>query len=343
MTFKKIIPFILFIAVLIFLIPYSVPVILALLTAIVLEPLVKFIQRTLSLKRAWSATISFVLFLMFFGLGCYWIVTSLVVQIVELAEYLPGFSSFVFEAVEDFIFKWEGYYTQIPPEYLSTIQQGIQSLENLAVNAASTVTKGIVNMVASLPALLLHSIVYLVAAYLFSVDLPGVREKALSIFSESAKEKVELILNQLSLAFVGFLKAQVILSLLTFVLAWVGLFILNVEYKLILSLLIVLVDILPILGTGSFLVPWAIYCLLTGEQGLAIGLVILFIVITVVRRAVEPKVLGTRLGISALATLISLYIGFEVIGLPGLIIGPALVIIYKSFRKAGFVNFKIDF
>ncbi|HZG70363.1 MAG TPA: AI-2E family transporter, partial [Chondromyces sp.] len=114
--------------------------------------------------------------------------------------------------------------------------------------------------------------------------------------------------------------------------------ILRVPYTALISLIIVFVDILPILGTGSVLVPWAVYSLIQGNQFLGIGLITLFIVITVVRRTLEPKVFSSNMGISPLAALISLFIGFKILGFIGFFVGPAIVIIYDTLRQAGIIK-----
>jgi sporulation integral membrane protein YtvI len=197
--------------------------------------------------------------------------------------------------------------------------------------------------VAAIPGFLLVSIVYLMGLFLISHDLPRLRAGFMRIFTNSARQKVELVFSQLSRATIGFLRAQLILSLVTFFLSVIGLLLLQVKYAAVLAFLIVLVDILPILGTGSILVPWAVYNFITGSSSLAVGLLVLFAVITVVRRIIEPKILGASLGISALAALASLYLGFQLMGVFGLILGPALVIVFEALRKAGFLKFKIDF
>jgi predicted PurR-regulated permease PerM len=119
------------------------------------------------------------------------------------------------------------------------------------------------------------------------------------------------------------------------------LLIIGTGYPLAISLLIVIVDILPILGTGSVIVPWAAYQLVTGDVFTGIGLLLLFIVITVVRRIMEPKILGDAVGIGALSALISLYVGYELVGMVGVFLGPIVVIVFMAARKAGLLDFKI--
>ncbi|GEB30801.1 MULTISPECIES: sporulation integral membrane protein YtvI [Brevibacillus] len=343
MTIRKMLLLGLLLAVALFLLPYSVPFLLALLTAILLEPLVLFLIRRVKMNRMGAVSVSFLLFLVSFGIILYWIATQIVIQGIDLAQRLPGFSQHLFELVESYLLSWESYYATLPADTVVQIQSVFAGLKNWAITSASGVARAILGAVAIIPGFLISTIIYLVALFLISLDLPRLRAGFLRMFTVSAREKVNVVFSQLNRATVGFLRAQIILSLLTFLLSFLGLLILHVKYAAVVALLIVLVDILPILGTGSFLVPWAVYNFLTGNARLGIGLIILFLVITVVRRIIEPKVLASNLGISALAALVSLFLGFQVMGFFGLIIGPALVIIYEALRKAGFLNFKIDF
>ncbi|MDF2678841.1 MAG: ytvI [Brevibacillus sp.] len=343
MTIRKIILLGVLLAITLFLLPYSVPFILALLTAILLEPFVLFLVRNLRINRLSSVICSFLVFLLSFAIIAYWLGTQIVVQSVDLAQRLPTYSQHLFELLESTIGRWELYYATLPADTVFQIQQVFDSLKTSAINAASTLARGILGAVAIIPGFLLTTIIYLVALFLISLDLPRLRAGFMRMFTVSAREKINVVLTQLNRATIGFLRAQIILSFVTFMIAWLGLIILKIKYSAVIALLIVLVDILPILGTGSFLVPWAAYNFFTDKTHLAIGLVILFLAITVIRRIIEPKILASNLGISALAALVSLFLGFQVLGFFGLILGPALVIIYEALRKAGFLKFKIDF
>lgn len=327
---------------LLFLVPYSIPLILALVTAILLEPIVLFFIRTGKINRILSVTVTFLLFLAFFGVGGYWIIAKLIVQGVELAQYLPSLSQRLFEETEKYFWMLQDYYASLPTETVSTVQQALNALRTSAMTAAASFGKWVVSVAAGIPGLLLVTVVYLVGLFLISLDLPKLRAGFMNMFTHNARKKVDIVLTQLNRATVGFLRAQLILSLLTYVLALIGLLILHVKYAAFIAFLVMLVDLLPILGTGAFLVPWAAYAFLTGHARLAIGLLILFAVISVVRRIIEPKILGSSLGISALAALVSIYLGFELMGFIGLLVGPALVIIIESLRKAGFIKIKID-
>jgi sporulation integral membrane protein YtvI len=164
-----------------------------------------------------------------------------------------------------------------------------------------------------------------------------------SFFKEKTKQKIILVLRDLRQAAMGFIKALIILSTITFILSFIGLMILQVKYSAIIALVIVLFDILPIIGPGSILVPWAVISLFRGDIFTGIGLLILFLIITVVRRSIEPKILGERIGLTGLATLISLWIGFKVMGVLGIFLFPLALIFYKALVKAKIININYKF
>ncbi len=118
---------------------------------------------------------------------------------------------------------------------------------------------------------------------------------------------------------------------------------LDIGYAMAIALLIVLVDILPILGTGFVMLPWAAFLFIINERFTAMGIMVLYILIIVLRRIIEPKILGHNIGLSALTTVISMYLGFKVLGLGGIFVGPAVCIIFKAMQKAGLFREKVDF
>lgn len=127
-----------------------------------------------------------------------------------------------------------------------------------------------------------------------------------------------------------YLKAQLLMVFITFLLLLLGFFILKVEYTFLLAFLVSLVDAIPILGTGTILIPWAIISLILKNTALGWGLFSLYGVCTLVRQIAEPKIIGNKLGIHPLASIISIYTGMQLFGLWGLIIGPVSVVLIKN-------------
>ncbi len=127
-----------------------------------------------------------------------------------------------------------------------------------------------------------------------------------------------------------YLKAQFLLIFTTFLLLLIGFFILQVEYTLLLAFLVSLVDAIPILGTGTILIPWAVISLLSKNSALGWGLLSLYGVCTLTRQIAEPKIIGNKLGIHPLISIISIYTGVQLFGLWGLIIGPVSAVLIKN-------------
>ncbi|CAH0344300.1 sporulation integral membrane protein YtvI [Bacillus sp. CECT 9360] len=327
----------------IFLVPYSWTLIFALVTAMLLDGLVSSISDTFKLKkRLWSVLIAF---LVYVGglLGLIFIVISvLTIQIINFSQKTPGLVREIYSsAILPFIRQWEKYSQSLPSEVIRSVEdaleRGITSLERFTQNLVEST----VQLVAVVPGFLIDFLIYLIALFLILLEFPLIKLKLRAFMKESTYQKMSLVFRDLSKAGIGFLKAQVFLSLITFTMAYTGLWLLNVPYTLLLSILIVIVDVLPILGTGSVLVPWAIVALFQGNQHLGIGLLIMFIVITIIRRIVEPKVYSANMGLTPLAALISLYLGFKILGFIGLFLGPALVIVYETLKKAGVIKMNI--
>jgi sporulation integral membrane protein YtvI len=127
-----------------------------------------------------------------------------------------------------------------------------------------------------------------------------------------------------------YLRACLLLGLLTFLQAFIGLAVLGVPYAFLLALLIAAVDFLPLLGTGVILIPWGIVCLLLGQVRLGIGLLILYGVTTLIRQVLEPKLIGDGLGLHPLLSLLAMYAGLRLFGVWGMILAPLVAAGIKS-------------
>ena len=327
-----------------FLLPYSLPLVFALVSALLLEGTVQWLSNKFRFSRLQSVItvfIGYVLVLSFIGYNTIAIIAT---QTVTLSEKAPTFLKDLYRTVFlPLIDKWKFYSKDLPKEMIlsidNTLERSINSLESFFQG----LVQAIINFLTIIPGFLIEFLIYLMALFLISLELPRLKRKLEEYLSDQTKNKLYLVTSQLNKAGIGFIKAQIILSLMTFTMAMIGLTILKVPYTALLSLLIVVVDILPILGTGSVLVPWAVIAILQDNQFLGIGLIVLFLVITIVRRIIEPKVYSSSLGISPLSALISLYIGYKLMGLSGVFLGPVMVIVYDTLRKANIIkiNFKL--
>jgi len=320
------------------------PFLLALVVAIFIEPLTAFLIRVSGgkLNRVAAGTISSTLFtVVLLGLMAL-LGAQIVSELVAFWKRVPGFVSNWNVYLQDAMDNARELYEHLPPETVAQIEAWLSGLGGTLTQAATKLSGTFISLAGEIPNLIIFFIVFLVAVYMFSYSLPTMKSSFLSIFAEESRKQVEEVLDNLRRSIFGFLRSQLILSALTYIITLGGFLLLGVKYPMAIALLVVIVDIMPILGTGSVLVPWACYLILmNGDWYTGIGLIALFIFITVFRRVIEPKVLGDSVGISALAALISLYVGLKLAGVIGVFLGPLVVIIFMAARKAGLFQFKI--
>lgn len=317
------------------------PFLLALIVAIFLEPLNGFLMKRLRVNRLVAAVISCTLFtVIFIGLIVLLgikIIAELIAFLQKVPQYFENANSFVDQLLVDA----RGLYQNLPPDAVETLEGYLLKLTGTITTMVGKLSSSVVAFASTLPGVFIFLIVFLVAVYMFSFSLNTMKASFLSLFDESSRDQVDQMLNNLRKSIFGFLRSQLILSALTYIISLIGLLILDIKFAMAIALLIVIVDILPILGTGSVLVPWASYLILTGDLYTGIGLLVMFLFITVFRRIIEPKILGDSVGIGALSALISLYVGFKLVGVIGVFIGPLIVIIYMAARQAGLFQHKI--
>lgn len=174
--------------------------------------------------------------------------------------------------------------------------------------------------------------------FFFTFDYQKIVNFILKQFPEKSQFMIINIKNSSINALLKLLKAYAILLSVTFIELLIGLTILKVENAFTISVIIALVDILPVLGTGSILTPWMIISLINGNINLAIGLLILYIIITVVRQILEPKVVGHQIGLYPLITLMCMFVGAQLFGIAGLFGFPIAATIIKNLHDNGIIT-----
>lgn len=181
------------------------------------------------------------------------------------------------------------------------------------------------------PSFLVSCIISVVAGCYIAADFRGLSKFVGGVIGKRTYENCIKIKNILVGSVFKLLKGYAFLMLLTFSELFIGLFVLRVKYALLLSLLIAVIDILPVLGTGTVLIPWGIAELLFKNTALGIGILVLYAVITVIRNFAEPKIIGKQIGINPLFTLLSMFIGIKLLGFAGVIIFPTALIVTVKY------------
>ena len=208
------------------------------------------------------------------------------------------------------------------------------ALSGLVSSLSSKVVGGLGSMAAGIPTSLVNLIITIVASFFFVVDYYKVTGFIAKLLPPRGKELLFEVKSSVVTVLFQFGRAYALLMGLTFVELFVGLLLLRVPYAFLLALLIAVVDILPVLGTGTIVIPWGIITLILGNFPLGIGLLILYAIITVVRQSLEPRVVGHQIGLHPLITLISMFVGVSLFGFLGLFGLPIAVTVFVQIKRA---------
>ena len=175
---------------------------------------------------------------------------------------------------------------------------------------------------AALPDLLLFFLTMLLSSFMFSCEWDQLGPLIRARLPQKWQDSLRPVLSRLGSALRGWLRAQGKLMLITFCLLTAGLLLLKIEYALLLGALIALIDALPLLGTGTILIPWALAMLLRGQASCGLGLLLLYGAATLTRSVLEPRLVGSHLGLHPLLALFAMYAGYRLFSFPGLVLFP---------------------
>lgn len=313
------------------------PFILALILALLMEPMVRFVQVNTHLKRAGAAAVSLIAVV---GTVFYLIFLIISVIVKELSRFYPqvvNYSDNIVATLTETISNFKLFYLNLnlPAGVEKSIQDNLGKILEVLKNLVDGSLNILINILTMLPGIFVFMAIVAVATFLLIKDRVAIQDFFMRFIPDSAQSKTMNVIRQLFEVMVGFIKAYSMLITVTMLVTMVGLAILRVEYVLTIGIVVGLCDILPVLGPGAIMVPWIIWEFATGNSKLGIGLLVLYVTTSVVRQILEPKIVGDNIGLHPLATLVSLYIGLQLGGMVGMILGPVTLVIIIACYRAG--------
>ena len=208
--------------------------------------------------------------------------------------------------------------------FITTLWQSLfETLGTAIPNLAASI-------VTILPNALFVALITVIACFYFAIDIDVLHSKLKSALKPKTLDYVRKLKKRMENGFKKYIKAYLILFAITSAELFVGFLVLGVDYAFALAVLIAIVDFLPVFGTGAILVPWGIIALLIKNYYIGIGILLLFVIITVIRQVIEPKIVGKSLGVHPLLTLVTIYLGFKLFGFFGMVFLPIAVLIFFS-------------
>lgn len=187
--------------------------------------------------------------------------------------------------------------------------------------------------VAGIPGLIVKLVITLVSTFFIAADYDRVTGFFKGLLPAEKQKMVEKGTSYVKNVILIYFRSYSLLFLLTFVELTAGLLLLKIPYAVVIALAIAIFDILPVLGTGGILLPWAAVLFVLGNGRLGVGILLLYVVITIIRNTVEPKIVGKQIGLHPLATLVALVIGLRLMGIVGMILLPVSLAVLANLKK----------
>lgn len=329
-----------------YVVPLVYPFLFGWVIAFILNPLVNLLHVKVKLPRFLATLFSLLLFCAITLAILTALTINIIVEIGALADTIQHSINtwrdelIVYinsDYIQNIVTQINVFYQENPQlhETINTnLSNSAKTLAGLSSSIVTVVFTLVVNLIKSLPSYATFAIIGLLAAFFISKDWYKLITRIAVYFPDHIRASTRTIWNDLQRALFGYIRAQLILISATACFVLIGLIILNVKYAITISLLIGLCDLMPYLGTGAFMVPWIIFLFIQGDIGLGIGVSVVYGIVLVARQILEPKVLASSVGLNALATLISMFIGLKLFGVLGLIVGPVSLIILTAFHNA---------
>lgn len=325
---------------------FFMPFVIGWIIALIANPLVKFLERHLKLVRRHGSMVIIVgVLILVIGLlylAVVWTYTEMAGFVKDLPMLYDNALSEITEAIENSR-KLVTYLPDSLQKPLLEISDNFGGTIGALFSKAAAPTVEIAGNVAKgIPNVMVNTIIMILASYLFLVERDKILRGLKSVLPPFVFRYVDYLKKDARGLIGGYFLAQFRIMFVVAAILAAGLMILGVKYSLVLAVLIAVLDFLPIFGTGTVLLPWAVVKLFSAEYPYAAGLILIYITTQVVRQIIQPKIVGDSMGLPPLITLFLLYMGYKVKGIAGMILAVPIGLIFINFYKYGAFDSMIE-
>ena len=318
------------------------PFVLAFVVAWLLNPLVRGIQRRLGISRKFLSLVLILLILALAGGLLVAFIWNIAQEAVSLYEDWSSISTALQEALFSLDHAFSRFMSLIPADirsasdaYLESLFTWLQGVVTTALgNSAAYATR----IAKQVPSFAVGTVVFLMGSYYLTADYPHIRYLVSKRFTGRSRHFLLEVRQAALSAFGGYVKAEFILSVGVFFILLAGFTIIGQPYTLLLAFLLAIMDFIPIIGAGTVMVPWAVVDLALGNIRESIELMVIWGLIALFRRVGEPKVVGDQTGLPPVVSLISIYVGMQLAGVLGMILGPVVCMVALNVFRLGIFN-----
>ncbi len=312
------------------------PFVIGWVIAMIANPLVRFLEKRVKIVRKHSSIVLIVGVLGLVTAGLYFLIVWLLREMSGFIQALPELFELIQVEVGNAYQEASHLFAFIPSDMEDTFEAGLGNLTaflgNLFQSGAASAGGAVAR---TIPEMFVNVIVVLVSSYLFLTEHDRITAFLTRCLPLSVKQYGTRFKKDLKAMIGGYFMAQFKIMFMVALILFAGFVVLGIRYAFLLGILIAVLDFLPLFGTGTVLLPWALVKLLSGEYMLAAGLALLYVVSQVSRQMIQPKIVGDSMGLPPLMTLIFLYIGFKVRGISGMILAVPLGLLAIKLYEYG--------
>lgn len=327
----------------IFLLPrvivFFMPFVIGWIISMIASPLIRFLERKLKIKR--KASSAFVIIAVLTGviLLVYAVGAKAIRETIGFVNDLPALWQRIEAEFTQVGANLDGIYRRLPAdvqERLTSLGNGLENYFSSLVSSIGTPTfTAAGNFVKRLPDIFMAVVMTLLSAYFFVADKTYLSDFVERYLPETVRYPFQLIRNSFRNAIGGYFKAQLKIEIWIYMILFFGLLLLKIKYAFLIAFGIAIIDLLPVFGAGTVMLPWAAVEILGGEYKMAVGLLIIWCVGQLVRQVIQPKIMGDSIGFHPIPTLFLLYIGYQFGGVLGMILALPIGIIVINLNEEG--------
>ena len=294
------------------------------------EPLIKRVR----LPRPLASGVGVTLTLLLFGGALVILVSFVFRELMALVQNLPDIRQTAATGaaqLEGWLLQLSGKTPKsIRPLLTGTVQSTFQDTSALMGQLSGKATAAVTSTIGRIPKVVLTAVTAVIAAFMISGRLPQLRASAAKYVPQRWKSRYMPALRRMKTALWGWVKAQLKLAAVTWGIVSLGFLLLKIPYGVFWAVLIALVDAVPVLGTGTVLIPWSLISFLQNDMKKGIGLLLIYGIALLCRTVLEPRFVGQQLGLDPLWTLVAFYVGFTLWGIGGMLLAPVLATAAKA-------------
>lgn len=316
---------------------YTAPFLIGGVIALLINPISTKLKSKFNINKGVSTIIlSFLAVMAFIALVGLIIMTS-IDNILEIIQNLPNNYEYFNKLIEELNLNINNYLQQHKNIPSINVEGIVSKYAKEMIKILDASLASMLNIVTSIPYIVIFILTLFMSTYFIAKDIDKIEGKFYNLFTEPTKSKVKNVKKEMLISAFGYIKAYTILMGITFIITYLSFKLFKIPYALLLSIVAAILDLIPFLGIVVIYLPVIIYHFMLNARVLAICITVVFLLLSILREILEPKLVSVNIGISPLAALGAIFIGVQVNGIIGIVFFLGLIVMHRIFRKVDII------